>query len=103
MIFINSRFDYLEERAEFVLETIEQSSTEGIAQKSIVKVFYTLPRSNTPDSDFRDEDVNMRIPLEATTKGMENANETRSETLSFIELAEHAKNDITDGMKKAVE
>ena len=66
-------------------------------------MFYTLPRSNTPDSDFRDEDVNVRIPLEATTKGMENANETRSETLSFIEFAEHAKNDIADGMKKAVE
>ena len=66
-------------------------------------MFYTLPRSNTPDSDFRDEDVNMRIPLEATTKGMENTNETWSETLSFIEFAEHAKNDITNGMKKAVE
>ena len=66
-------------------------------------MFNTFPRSNTPDSDFRDEDVNMRIPLEATTKGMENANETRSETLSFIEFAEHAKNDIADRMKKAVE
>ena len=66
-------------------------------------MFYTLPRSNTPDSDFGDEDVDVRIPLKATTKGMENANETRSETLSFIEFAEHAKNDIADGMKKAVE
>ena len=66
-------------------------------------MFYTLPGSNTPDSDFRDEDVNMRIPLEATTKGMENANETRGETLSFIEFAEHAKNDIADGMKETVE
>ena len=66
-------------------------------------MFNTFPRSNTPDSDFRDEDVNMRIPLEATTKGMENANETRSETLSFIEFAEHAKNDIANGMKKAIE
>jgi len=66
-------------------------------------MYYTLPRSNTPDSDFRDEDVNVRIPLETTTKGMENANETRSETLSFIEFAEHAKNDIANGMKKAIE
>ena len=66
-------------------------------------MFNTFPRSNKPDSDFRDEDVNVRIPLEATTKGMENANETRSETLSFIEFAEHAKNDIANGMKKAIE
>ena len=66
-------------------------------------MFYTLPRSNTPDSDFRDEDVNVRIPLEAASKGMENTNETGSETLGFIELAEHAKNDIANGMKKAIE
>ena len=66
-------------------------------------MFYTLPRSNTPDSDFRDEDVNVRIPLEATTKGMENANKTRSETLSFIEFEEHTKNNVPDGMEKAVE
>ena len=66
-------------------------------------MFYTLPRSNTPDSDFRDEDVNVRIPLEATTKGVENTNEARSKMLSFIEFAEHAKNDIANGMKKAIE
>ena len=66
-------------------------------------MFYTLPGSNAPDSDFGDEDVDVRIPLKATTKGMENANETRSETLSIIEFAEHAKNDIANGMKKAVE
>jgi len=62
-----------------------------------------LPRSNAPDSDFRNEDVNVRIPLEAASKGMENTNETGSETLRFIELAEHAKNDVANGMKKAVE
>ena len=66
-------------------------------------MFNTFPRSNTPDSDFRDEDVDVGIPLKATTKGMENANEARSETLSFIEIAEHAKNDIANGMKKAIE
>ena len=31
MILINSRFDFFEGRAEFVMETIEQSSTEGTA------------------------------------------------------------------------
>ena len=66
-------------------------------------MFYTLPRSNTPDSNFRDKDVDMRIPLEATSKGMENTNETGSETLRFIEFAEHTKNNVPDGMKKAVE
>ena len=31
MILINSRFDFLEGRTEFVMEAIEQSSTEGSA------------------------------------------------------------------------
>ena len=66
-------------------------------------MFYALPGSNAPDSDFGDEDMNVRIPLEATTKGMENTNETGSETLSFIEFAEHTKNNVPDGMEKAVE
>ena len=66
-------------------------------------MFNTFPRSNTPDSDFGDEDVDVRIPLKATTKGMENTNETGSETLRFIEFAEHTKNNVPDGMEKAVE
>ena len=103
MILINSRFDFLEGRAEFVMETIEQSGTEGIAQKSIVKMFYTLPRSNTSDSDFGDKDMNVRIPLEAASKGVENTDEAGSKMLRFIKFAEHAKDDVTDGMKKAVE
>ena len=103
MILVNSRFDFLEGRTEFVLETIEQSGTEGIAQKSIVKMFYTLPRGNTPDSNFGDEDVNVRIPLEATSKGVENTDEAGRKMLRFIKFAEHAKDDIADGMKKAVE
>ena len=66
-------------------------------------MFYTLPRSNTPDSDFRNEDVNMRIPLKATTKGVENTNEAGSKMLRFIKFAEHTKNNVPDGMEKAVE
>ena len=66
-------------------------------------MFYTLPRSNTPDSNFRDEDMNMRIPLKAATKGVENTNEAGSKVLRFIKFAEHAEDDIADRMKKAVE
>jgi len=66
-------------------------------------VLNTFPRSNAPDSDFGDEDMNVRIPLKAAPKGVKNADKAGSKTLGFIELAEHAKNDVADGMKKAVE
>jgi len=66
-------------------------------------VLNAFPRSNAPDSDFGDEDMNVRIPLKAAPKGMENANEAGSKTLGFIEFAEHPKDDVADRMKKAVE
>ena len=65
-------------------------------------MFYTLPRSNASDSDFGDKNVNMRIPLKTAPEGVKNADKAGSKTLGFIELAEHAKDDVTDGMKKTV-
>lgn len=63
----------------------------------------TLPRSNASDSDFGDEDMNMRIPLKASPKGVKNADKAGSKTLGFIELAEQVKDDIANGMKKTIE
>ena len=65
-------------------------------------MLYTLPRSNASDSDFGDKNVNMRIPLKTAPEGVKNTDKTRSKMLGFIELAEHAKDDVTDGMKKTV-
>lgn len=66
-------------------------------------MFYTFPRGNTPDSNFRDEDMNMRVPLETASEGVKNTNKTGSKTLGFIEFTEHTKNDVPDGMKETVE
>ena len=102
MILINSRFDFFERGTELVVELVKQSGTERVAQESIVKVFHTFPRSNVPDSDFGDKNMNMRIPLKTAPEGVKNADKAGSKTLGFIELAEHAKDDVTDGMKKTV-
>ncbi len=72
MILVDVRFDFLERIAEFIMESIKQSSTERFAQESIVEVFDAFPRRDTSDSDFGNENVNMRIPLKATPKGMKN-------------------------------
>lgn len=103
MILVDVRFDFLERIAEFIMETIKQSGTEGFAQESIVEVFDAFPRRDTTDSDLRNENVNMRIPLKATPKGMKNTDKAGSKMFSLIEFAEHAKNDVADRMKKAVE
>lgn len=103
MILVDVRFDFLERIAELIMESIKQSGTEGFAQESIVEVFDAFPRCDASDSDFGNENVNMRIPLKATPKGMKNTDKARSKTLGFIEFAEHTKNDVADRMKKAVE
>ena len=103
MILVDVRFDFLERIAEFIMETIKQSGTEGFAQESIVEVFDAFPRRDTTDSDLGNENVNMRIPLKATPKGMKNTDKAGSKMFSLIEFAEHAKNDVADRMKKAVE
>ena len=46
--------------------------------------------------------MNMRVPLKAAAESMKNADKAGSEALGFIEFAEHTKNDIAYGMKKAV-
>ena len=66
-------------------------------------MFNTLPRSNAPDSDFGDKNVNMRIPLKAAPEGVKNTDKAGSKTLSLIEFAEHTKDDVADRMKETVE
>ena len=102
MITINSRLDGFERRADGRMEPIKQSSTKGFTQKGIVKMLNTLPGRNTPNGDFGDEDMNVRVPLKAAAEGMKNADETGSKMLSFIEFTEHMKNDVTNRMKETV-
>ena len=103
MILVDVRFDFFERIAEFIMESIKQSGTERFAQESIVEVFNAFPRCDTTDSDFGNENVNMRIPLQATPKGMKNTDKTRSKMFSLVEFAEHTKNDVANRMKKTIE
>ena len=45
----------------------------------------------------------MRIPLEASTKSMENANEAGSKVFGFIHFVKHIENGITNSMKETVQ
>ena len=45
----------------------------------------------------------MRIPLQITPKGQQNADETGGKVLGFIHFAEHAKENITNGMEKTIQ
>lgn len=60
---------------------IEESSTKRFAQKRIVKVGKAFPRSNATDSDFGNEDMDVRIPLKTAAEGVEDTDKTGSNTI----------------------
>ena len=80
------------------MKMIEESGTKRFAQKRIVKVGKAFPRSHATDSDFGNEDMDVRIPLKAAAEGVED-----TDTFGFVNLAEHTKNDITNRIKETVE
>ena len=53
------------------MKMIEESGTKRFAQKRIVKVGKAFPRSHATDSDFGNEDMDVRIPLKAAAEGVE--------------------------------
>ena len=65
-------------------------------------MFYGTPRRNISGSAFRDQDVDMRVPLKTTPKGMQNANKSGREVFGLIDFAEHIQNCLVSGIKKTV-
>ena len=58
-----------------------------------LKVFYaSLFASGT----FRNESMNMRIPFEIASKGVEYTNETRSKVFPFVHFEKHAEYNISN-------
>lgn len=51
---------------------------------------------------FRNEAVDMRIPFEVTTKGMEDADKAGGETFRLVFAMKHSENNAADSREKAV-
>ena len=102
VIFIAGSFNLFERRTEFCFHFIQKGSAEGITKVSVVKVFHIAPEPVITVSPFRDEAMDMRVPLEISAEGMKNQDETRSKVFRHVHLEEHAGNDTGDGMEQAV-
>ena len=77
VVFIAGSLDLFERRTEFCFHFIQKSSAEGITKESVVKVFHIAPEAVITVSSFRDEAMNVRIPLEISAKGMKDHDKTR--------------------------
>ena len=71
VIFVNRRFNFFKRSAEFSMQTIKQDGAKGLAQERIIKVIKVLPGGDASDSNFGNQDMNMRIPLEIAPKSMQ--------------------------------
>ena len=81
MVFIAGCFYFFERRAECCLQFIQKSSAKGIAEVSVIKVFYITPKAVITVSSFRDEAMNVRVPFKVSAKSVKDHNETWSEVL----------------------
>ena len=66
-------------------------------------MFHDTPRCNISNSAFRDQDVDVRVPLKTTPKGMQNANKSGREVFGLIDFAKHIQNCLANGIKKTVQ
>ncbi len=87
---ITSGFHFFERRPDFVFQFVQKSSSECIAKKGVIKIFYMPPESIIAVAAFGKETVDMRVPLEITAKRMEDHDKTGSEVFGFVHLIEHA-------------
>ena len=93
---------FFEGWAESALHFIKEGSAEGIAQESVVKMFHIFPETAAAQPAFRQQAVDMRVPLQVPPKSMENKDKPRRVVHGFVHFVEHTQNDAAYGMEKAV-
>ena len=100
---VDVRFDSFKRTAYFSFQFIQKGSAECIAQKCVVKMLKCAPGRRVSDTAFRDKAVDVRIPLKAAAKSMEDTDKTGRKKFGFIFFVEHVEDDASDGRKQAVQ
>ena len=79
LIAVNRSFDFFEGITNQCLHFIEECSLKRFPEKLIIKVFEGTPTPGITNTAFRNETVDMGIPFEVPSKGMEDADKAGSE------------------------
>ena len=86
---VNKGFGLFEGRANPFFHFMEKDSLESLAQVSIIEMFYRAPEAFVRKAALCDETVNMRIPFQWSSKGMEDTKKARYKVLGLVDLIEH--------------
>jgi hypothetical protein len=74
----------------------QKDFAESKSKKCIIKVLNRAPDKEVASGTFRNESMNMRIPFEIASKGVEYTNETRSKVFPFVHFEKHAEYNISN-------
>jgi hypothetical protein len=70
VVIVTSGFYLLERRADFHCHFIQEGSTESVAQKCVIEMFYMAPKPVVTKTTFGNEAVDMRIPFQISAECM---------------------------------
>lgn len=68
-----------------------------------MKMLYGPPESPVREAALCDEAVDMRVPFQGSSEGMENTDKTGYKVLGHVDLIEHVRYDTADSLEKAVQ
>ena len=71
------------------LHFIKEDSLESLAQISIIKILYRTPEAIVREAALSNEAVDMGVPFQRPSKGMEDADEARDKVLGLVDLKKH--------------
>lgn len=86
---VNKGFGLFEGRANPLFHFMEKDSLESLAQVSIIEMLYRAPEAFVRKATLCDEAVNMWIPFQWSSKGMEDTKKARYKVLGLVDLIEH--------------
>ena len=102
VFFIDGSLDLFKRGADAFFHFTQQGSLESLAQIRIVEVPDISPEAVIREATFRKEAVDMGIPMERTTKGMEDTDKAGDKVFGHIQREKHTEDDTADGLKETV-
>ena len=103
MLAVAAGLYFFKRRADLSFQFIQESSTESVAQISIVEMMSFAPEAIVAVTALRNKAMDMRVPFEIPAESMEDHEETGSEVHGFILFKKHTGDNAVYGMEKAVE
>ena len=97
---VDRGFYLFEVRTEPGLKFIQESGLKSITQKTVVEMSLGAPLSAVADTALGEKTVDMGVPFEVTSKGMEDTDKTGSKAFGFVVFMEHTKDNAADGREE---